>query len=97
MIRRPPRSTLFPYTTLFRSMTLGRSQGRKEGQSPCSRSPGDLHQQHHAYPPQPAALNELLVGRANRITVDALGSDLPPVASLQCLVDAYDQIGRAHV
>src|SRR5260370_31356261 len=24
MIRRPPRSTLFPYTTLFRSTTLGR-------------------------------------------------------------------------
>src|SRR2546430_11661704 len=23
MIRRPPRSTLFPYTTLFRSMTFG--------------------------------------------------------------------------
>src|SRR5258708_22975034 len=23
MIRRPPRSTLFPYTTLFRSMTRG--------------------------------------------------------------------------
>src|SRR2546422_10378870 len=23
MIRRPPRSTLFPYTTLFRSFTLG--------------------------------------------------------------------------
>src|SRR2546429_4349063 len=23
MIRRPPRSTLFPYTTLFRSSTLG--------------------------------------------------------------------------
>src|SRR2546430_13622266 len=23
MIRRPPRSTLFPYTTLFRSMVLG--------------------------------------------------------------------------
>src|SRR3989475_8295783 len=31
MIRRPPRSTLFPYTTLFRSRTLvqrGRSSGR---------------------------------------------------------------------
>src|SRR5438093_9045407 len=27
MIRRPPRSTLFPYTTLFRS--VGRLQGRK--------------------------------------------------------------------
>src|SRR3712207_4899516 len=24
MIRRPPRSTLFPYTTLFRSLTLSR-------------------------------------------------------------------------
>src|SRR3712207_7249362 len=27
MIRRPPRSTLFPYTTLFRSQTLLPSQG----------------------------------------------------------------------
>src|SRR2546430_10293278 len=27
MIRRPPRSTLFPYTTLFRSQT-GRADGR---------------------------------------------------------------------
>src|SRR5256885_2758962 len=26
MIRRPPRSTLFPYTTLFRSQTSGTSQ-----------------------------------------------------------------------
>src|SRR5256885_11146012 len=25
MIRRPPRSTLFPYTTLFRSFRMGRS------------------------------------------------------------------------
>src|SRR3712207_7108650 len=27
MIRRPPRSTLFPYTTLFRSLRLVLSQG----------------------------------------------------------------------
>src|SRR3712207_8090449 len=27
MIRRPPRSTLFPYTTLFRSGTLGKDIG----------------------------------------------------------------------
>src|SRR2546422_7805122 len=27
MIRRPPRSTLFPYTTLFRSLTLNSSTG----------------------------------------------------------------------
>src|SRR5258708_8482004 len=28
MIRRPPRSTLFPYTTLFRSELTGQSQRR---------------------------------------------------------------------
>src|ERR1039457_654612 len=28
MIRRPPRSTLFPYTTLFRSITLNLSRNR---------------------------------------------------------------------
>src|SRR2546426_12783012 len=27
MIRRPPRSTLFPYTTLFRSLLLGQGAG----------------------------------------------------------------------
>src|SRR6201986_5554919 len=34
MIRRPPRSTLFPYTTLFRSRQPegGRCLGREEGQ-----------------------------------------------------------------
>src|SRR5215469_17908533 len=29
MIRRPPRSTLFPYTTLFRSFVLSRTSLRK--------------------------------------------------------------------
>src|SRR3712207_7133733 len=30
MIRRPPRSTLFPYTTLFRSLRLWDLEGGKE-------------------------------------------------------------------
>src|SRR3712207_7318453 len=30
MIRRPPRSTLFPYTTLFRSFTGGRADVAQE-------------------------------------------------------------------
>src|SRR3712207_8615568 len=30
MIRRPPRSTLFPYTTLFRSVGLAWRQGQAE-------------------------------------------------------------------
>src|SRR5258705_7668283 len=29
MIRRPPRSTLFPYTTLFRSQVLRQRRGRE--------------------------------------------------------------------
>src|SRR2546422_3512270 len=29
MIRRPPRSTLFPYTTLFRSQSVGREPGAR--------------------------------------------------------------------
>src|SRR4051794_41604702 len=31
MIRRPPRSTLFPYTTLFRSLQLGHGGPRLPG------------------------------------------------------------------
>src|SRR2546422_5310834 len=31
MIRRPPRSTLFPYTTLFRSVTNSTAQGFSAG------------------------------------------------------------------
>src|SRR2546427_5215199 len=34
MIRRPPRSTLFPYTTLFRSGSLG--EARKHTAAPTS-------------------------------------------------------------
>src|SRR5256885_10802686 len=36
MIRRPPRSTLFPYTTLFRSLRAGRefaANGRRGGEA----------------------------------------------------------------
>src|SRR2546422_7287060 len=40
MIRRPPRSTLFPYTTLFRSPNAARSPARARAtsaaSSPCS-------------------------------------------------------------
>src|SRR2546426_9300695 len=31
MIRRPPRSTLFPYTTLFRSAIVGQDSGATAG------------------------------------------------------------------
>src|SRR2546430_7181221 len=41
MIRRPPRSTLFPYTTLFRSLRrLRRRGGPLAGAAPGARSAG---------------------------------------------------------
>src|SRR2546430_12933813 len=46
MIRRPPRSTLFPYTTLFRSRQLGLDQDGREpakgrGIAPCHLPPAN--------------------------------------------------------
>src|SRR3712207_6880078 len=40
MIRRPPRSTLFPYTTLFRSKTLGIVGLGQIGKGVCRRAKG---------------------------------------------------------
>src|SRR3712207_6959962 len=40
MIRRPPRSTLFPYTTLFRSVREAR-RAREDDRAHAPRSPGD--------------------------------------------------------
>src|SRR5258707_10701582 len=37
MIRRPPRSTLFPYTTLFRSRLIGEAVPGGKGQSSALR------------------------------------------------------------
>src|SRR3712207_8299418 len=37
MIRRPPRSTLFPYTTLFRSV---KQPGKRPGKRPGTKQPG---------------------------------------------------------
>src|SRR5258705_3126825 len=41
MIRRPPRSTLFPYTTLFRSDSWRPGRLGREGHARPRRRPGD--------------------------------------------------------
>src|SRR6266571_94903 len=38
MIRRPPRSTLFPYTTLFRSPSPGPATARRTSPRPAARA-----------------------------------------------------------
>src|SRR5688572_32676947 len=38
-MRRPPRSTLFPYTTLFRSLSLSVDKKRRTRMRQCPRSP----------------------------------------------------------
>src|SRR2546427_5013196 len=45
MIRRPPRSTLFPYTTLFRSRVVGRIR-REIGFAGRDRAVGDFPGEH---------------------------------------------------
>src|SRR2546426_9244603 len=40
MIRRPPRSTLFPYTTLFRSTSPARASSRDRASTPRRRRAG---------------------------------------------------------
>src|SRR3712207_7960995 len=49
MIRRPPRSTLFPYTTLFRSQLSSAARGPARLQAlaaPARRRPGPRRLQH---------------------------------------------------
>src|SRR5436309_5869263 len=50
MIRRPPRSTLFPYTTLFRSSRASRPRSRRTRIarcSPCRSSPRAARSEEH--------------------------------------------------
>src|SRR2546429_3593910 len=52
MIRRPPRSTLFPYTTLFRSLTGGAREvdpDRVVGQPRAAPALGDVVAEHRAH------------------------------------------------
>src|SRR4029434_11307642 len=46
MIRRPPRSTLFPYTTLFRSPRSGRPRHRRAGGRLAQRGAGTRSEEH---------------------------------------------------
>src|SRR2546422_1981291 len=59
MIRRPPRSTLFPYTTLFRSLLAPRRDGQRGGQRDDAR--GRPPPRRTARPAPPRAPGRVLV------------------------------------
>src|SRR3712207_7314860 len=74
MIRRPPRSTLFPYTTLFRSHEerhRGRAARHQDGEVPVG--------QHH----QRVAFRVGLVGRAELVPVERPGRSEEHTSELQ--------------
>src|SRR3712207_6846821 len=58
MIRRPPRSTLFPYTTLFRSRSGQPRRGAEARQEAAGELPGGLS------PPRLSAGQDRLQGEA---------------------------------
>src|SRR5438093_9254904 len=55
MIRRPPRSTLFPYTTLFRSLVAA---GRKRGVPFSAQAVGGMFGLYFRPPPAPKKRSE---------------------------------------
>src|SRR5260221_1562281 len=80
MIRRPPRSTLFPYTTLFRSpvaVAYRRAAGAAGRAEEAQRSPG-------AAGPQPAEVGgaaQVQAGRAARRQRAAAGEGAPALGA----------------
>src|SRR3712207_7166655 len=54
MIRRPPRSTLFPYTTLFRSHVRQRRQRPVQAPEQCSQREERAHRQRPGDDQEPA-------------------------------------------
>src|SRR2546430_6909094 len=98
MIRRPPRSTLFPYTTLFRSRPLARGGPGSTAPAPGSR----LRRCHsHAAPPprssvrcDPWGLAEL-VARTERRSEEHT-SELQSQSNLACRPLLVKQEGTVH-
>src|SRR3712207_9008511 len=67
MIRRPPRSTLFPYTTLFRS---ARGGGGEDGPARAGGRAGEAHARVQAPAPQRPAPGGPVPAAARRARAD---------------------------
>src|SRR2546425_12092991 len=75
MIRRPPRSTLFPYTTLFRS---AQHRHEERGANTGATTP------HHAFPAQRPAISSQRGNTSERGRSEEHTSELQSLAYLVC-------------
>src|SRR5258708_16146143 len=66
-------------------------QHGQERQRPHARTEGNLHQEHHADPTQPIAVNNPFFAAARRIPKQALIQNTFPITSLQRLVGSQQQ------
>src|SRR3712207_6850358 len=81
MMRRPPRSTLFPYTTLFRSGQFQPAAARSDGRLPVARQgAGEAARHAHAQLLVPAADVDAHVADA-REEAEARAALLGPVGT----------------
>src|SRR3712207_7685352 len=71
MIRRPPRSTLFPYTTLFRSSHRSRGRtGRRGSGEKAGVSHGEWDRRQERHPSSPEDAQEAgIVGPGSRAAI----------------------------
>src|SRR2546425_8034796 len=82
MIRRPPRSTLFPYTTLFRSQKIPRAQARI-GSIECEIGPrrvGGVSEQRHALQIRAEFDGVAVVGPGDGVRSGEDTSEIPSLA-----------------
>src|SRR2546422_217884 len=97
MIRRPPRSTLFPYTTLFRSRALGGGRDGERGGHPAmpgarrAVGSGELRSEEHTSELQSRLhlVCRLLLEKKKRVTGQPLRTH-PPRGVVHHLDRAFD-------
>src|SRR3712207_7174804 len=113
MIRRPPRSTLFPYTTLFRSARVLVDELLRGGVTDAVLAPGSRSapvalafaaaerdgrlRLHVRIDERTAAFLALGLAKASGRPVPALTTSGTAAAHLHAAVLEADEIGRAHV